>query len=204
MVLASLALLIIAEVPSLAIVPVVPAGDGSVQAIVDAVIDAARGRPIRAFVAEDVVIEEMRSCGADEACMASRFSTMHADVGVIALVDSGVEPPFIAVRMIDVRAHRVRAQAIGPLASTEATIADAVRTRVANLLDENGYQKDRVLDAPPLAAKEAPHPAVFDSPWFWAMVGVLVAGGVTAAVIATSNGRDECVCIGPPSQCPPC
>lgn len=46
--------------------------------------------------------------------------------------------------------------------------------------------------------------SVWSSPWLWTAVGVVVAGGTTAAIVAAQPGR-TCICVrGPIGTCPPC
>lgn len=204
-------LLLSAELPSLAVIPVIAAEDASAPtatAITEEIAAAARGRAIRVLTHEDLfvaanseLVEEVRACGPDEACMSSRLSEVRVELGVIVVVSAVADPPIVAVRLVDVRERRVVAAAIGPLAVEEKTIAEAIRMRAAKLFEERGFKKAIEVVPPPA-------PAVVEeasSPWLWIGIGAaVIAIGVGAAVIATQSGPSACICVGPRDDCPPC
>lgn len=206
-------LLLSAELPSLAVIPVIAAENAapeapSAAAITDEIAAAARGRAIRVLTHEDLfvaanseLVEEVRACGPDEVCMSARLSDVRVELGMIVVVSAVADPPIVAVRLVDVRERRVVAAAIGPLAGEEKTIAGAIRTRAAKLFEERGFKKALELSAtPPQVKLEEP-----TSPWLWIGIGAAaIAIGVGAAVIATQSGPSSCICVGPRDDCPPC
>ena len=63
-----------------------------------------------------------------------------------------------------------------------------------------------------VAGKEAhvalilePSRSVLGSPWLWTAIGVAVAGGALAAILASTQPSERCLCIyGPGTGCQPC
>ena len=133
---------------ALAAIPVIiQAGDRSITAesVAQDVAAAAKGRgDLRALTPEELfvsasseLLEEVRGCGADEACMSERLSAVRADLGAIVLINLIADPPLIAVRLVDVQQKRVVGSSIGPLEGE--TISEAVRRRVGELLEARGH-----------------------------------------------------------------
>lgn len=172
---------------------------------------AARGRPgLRALSSEELfvsaraeVIDEVRGCGADEACMSERLSTVDAGLGVVVLVSFVADPPLVAIRLVDTAEKKVVASAIGPVEAAEGTISGAVRARVARILEARGYVAVREDSSRLIAPVVLEEPSVLESPWLWIAVGVAAVVG-TVVIVGVSSDRQGCICTGPPESCEKC
>jgi hypothetical protein len=202
------------EVFALAAIPII-VSEGtaplSTSVLTEDVARAARGRPgLRALSSEELfvsaraeLIDEVRGCGADESCMSERLSSVDAGLGVIVLVSFVVEPPLVAVRLVDVKEKKVVASAIGPVEESEKSISGAVQTRVGKILEARGFlleQKAAPNLLPPPIVEET---SIFQSPWVWVAAGIVVVAGASIAIVASTN-QGSCVCVGPPGSCPEC
>lgn len=103
----------------------------------------------------------------------------------IELVPNGRDRADAERRLLVVRARRQAATT----RESETSPITAERA-AASASTERAEEVSSPFNEPPNEQREATDGSVFGKWWFWTIVGVVVAGGVTAAVIAAQPGSD--------------
>ncbi|MBI4817281.1 MAG: PEGA domain-containing protein [Deltaproteobacteria bacterium] len=210
------------------------------------------------FVVHGTISNAVQSCGADTRCTSAELRKVGADLGLVAVVNLVVDPPLIALRLVDAKTETVIGSATDSSRIGAEAVGESLRQRASQLLDDagfglgarvvfetippgahvevQGFDADagapNVFFVPPgtyrvkasqegytaleteltAAPGETIHRALelsedaslVQSPWFWAGIGVVVAGAVTTAIILAQPG-DRCICVAlPGAPCPPC
>lgn len=140
-------------------------------AVVDASIEAARDRYALRLVSQEErfvlggdIDDEVRRCGSDVACVASRVRSIRTDLVALALVNTAVAPPLVDVQLVDVdtRAAIFREAKSVP----RAEIAATVRLLLDRAFDRANHPKSARLaitatpaDALVLVTPSTPAPA---------------------------------------------
>ncbi len=182
----------------LAIVPIVvsgPAATSNAKSVHEAVLAATEGRiGIRVVSREEMFVadagqfgERLTDCGNDASCLASRLRAFDARLGLLAVVNSVVDPPLISLRLLDTEARSLLAEDLAPLSPAEKNIATALRRRASKLFEETGYpMADRV------AVKVGPSDATWELYGDQPLVrkdGVLLLKPGSYRIMASSPGH---------------
>ena len=113
------------------------------------------------FVSDDEVFvrgrealtEDVIRCGADVSCQARALRGASRDLGLVVVLNYLIDPPFLDVRLIDIRNQRLRASNPGSV-EPGRPVARALTERVEGVLDSGGYPR-----AGHLAVKATPSSA---------------------------------------------
>jgi len=198
-----------------------PHGAASISSVYADVAAAARTRlGLRLLSAEEIFVSSsdvagrVSDCGSDIDCIANKLRAFDARYGMVVVANFALEPPLISVQLLDTDARTMMANSIGELAAGGAVSA-AVRQHALTVLDgadigrrSGGYEirADAAGYHPNAATAQVvagestkieltlvEETSVAEQWWFWGLIGVAVAGGVTAAVVGTAT-TETCLC----------
>jgi hypothetical protein len=94
----------------------------------------------------------VRECGSDVVCVAKSLRAIDAGLGLIVVINFGVKPVLLDVRLVDAKNARLAGAIAEPVGAAEGTIGGAIKSRVGRLLDGAGFPslaKIRVRSSPP-------------------------------------------------------
>jgi hypothetical protein len=143
----------------LAVLPILVAGDEGSASSSDlhgAVASSARLRPgLQVLTAEELflasqegVLERVRDCGSDEACISERLQSMGAQLGLVLLLNFQLAPPLISLRLLDAEAGRELGRSVGELAAAESSgsgLGARLASETASLLERAGFRQGGLL-----------------------------------------------------------
>ena len=81
----------------------------------------------------------LKECGSDPACITAQLVSYDAQLCLVVAVNELMSPPFVAVRLLDVKGQSVVGSADGQLQPKEGTLSDAIRRRANAVLIERGF-----------------------------------------------------------------
>jgi hypothetical protein len=143
----------------LAVLPIVVAGDEGSASISDlhgAVASSARLRPgLRVLTAEELflasqegVLEKVRDCGSDVACIGARLRSLETQLGLVVLLNFQLAPPLLSLRLLDAEAGRELGRAVGELAADESRgtgLSARLASETASVLERAGFREGALL-----------------------------------------------------------
>lgn len=91
------------------------------------------------FVTDDSLQARVQDCASEAACIAAELRPLAVRLGIVALVSRDVDPPLVALRLVDVEHAREAGTSVGPLEPGEGGLSAALRRRARRLLDQAGF-----------------------------------------------------------------
>ncbi len=81
----------------------------------------------------------LKECGSDPACITAQLVSHDAQLCLVVAVNELMSPPFVAVRLLDVKRQSVVGSADGQLQVKEGSLSEAIRQRANAVLTERGF-----------------------------------------------------------------
>lgn len=85
--------------------------------------------------------QRLKECGSDPACITAQLESYDAQLCLVVAVNELMSPPFLAVRLLDVRRRSVVGSADGQLLPEEGSVSAAIRRRANAVLVERGFAR---------------------------------------------------------------
>jgi hypothetical protein len=140
--------------------------DPGIAAIGEEVAAVVAWRPTMRLVHADVRVE---ACGGDAGCLAEELAPLGVAFGLLIVINTEVDPPLLAMRVLDVERRAIAAEAFGPIGSSLET---ASRARAEKVLDAMGLlEAGRIVVKSDGAISIVPAPIRSGDDGYWVVPG---------------------------------
>lgn len=131
----------------LAVLPVLVSGAQKLKAsaVFNAVNDAAAQRPaLRVMSIDDYFFHggaelaaQALSCGEDTYCLAGKLSPFRAQMGLIVVVNTEIDPPFMSLTLVDTKTKKRAAEAFAEFSPDK--LSEQILKETSKMLDQQGF-----------------------------------------------------------------